>query len=885
MSYSAPQLILRLQPYHYAHVANENNNTTMLVVGPQNYTLSSNETVVTPTKKFVVVPSGYYCKIKNPICTTKDANGSPVPVLDESGQVRCRVGEIEYRYNVQPFPLYPDEELLGINSLDVVSARECLMIRIVKSYGEYKEGDSRIFKGPGTYYPRSEEEIARREPAVVVEKGQGLCAMANYDVLHPTTKVEYYSGELYLLLTPGFYFPNPYETVQSVVTGRDLLNEGLHIEVTRGFVDNRDFAKGIQRKSGDVYMVTGEECPCFILHPYEKILKSVEKVFVAASEYCVVVNSHGDRKVLTNTHFYLQPGETMEAGSPNSVYLLSSEQAVLVRALADHTGKDGTKRRCGDRWLVKGPSQFIPSAYTTVEEDPLTGKDIREKVLLIEGEGIYIRNTISGETRLLSGPTGYLLEAHEEVFEKPVSDTVRHLLENQHRTHVAYVGKTATKKGDDREEQPIVYTDDDDGDSFDGAPSREGTGTVSMCDLPENKKAIVYHIPYRSVTQLYNYKTQKTRVVFGPEQVMLEPDEEFTVVSLSGSPWDAAQPTKCLPKEPHRISALYLFLGPSNMSDVVHVETRDHAQLTLQLCYDWYFDIPYGDGNAAVKCFSVTDFVGDACSFIASNIRAVVASLFFEDFHRNSAKLLKEAVFGIDPATNEARKELRFPANHLVITSVDAQEMEVSDERTKQGLQKSVKMAIELATHAQEVNAQQVASEREQVAHGKLERQKMMDQVANEEQRKKFLEAENMGLEYVHAGKSRALAEAISEATKIEGDATVKANSLRVQKEQLLFDVMSELQERKKVLIGEQESALSAEQRSLEAQLADIKLQVMEQSIAALGAETMGEIAKAGPALQAKLLGSLGLEGYLVTDGKTPINLFRTAEGLSAPSQ
>jgi major vault protein len=32
--------------------------------------------------------------------------------------------------------------------------------------------------------------------------------------------------------------------------------------------------------------------------------------------------------------------------------------------------------------------------------------------------------------------------------------------------------------------------------------------------------------------------------------------------------------------------------------------------------------------------------------------------------------------------------------------------------------------------------------------------------------------------------------------------------------------------------------------------------------------------------MKVKLLESLGLKGYLVTDGKSPINLFNTANGL-----
>lgn len=48
----------------------------------------------------------------------------------------------------------------------------------------------------------------------------------------------------------------------------------------------------------------------------------------------------------------------------------------------------------------------------------------------------------------------------------------------------------------------------------------------------------------------------------------------------------------------------------------------------------------------------------------------------------------------------------------------------------------------------------------------------------------------------------------------------------------------------------------------------------------AIGKETIVSISKAGPELKAKMLKGLGLKGFLVTDGKNPINLFNTANGM-----
>jgi len=68
------------------------------------------------------------------------------------------------------------------------------------------------------------------------------------------------------------------------------------------------------------------------------------------------------------------------------------------------------------------------------------------------------------------------------------------------------------------------------------------------------------------------------RVVFGPELVMLGPDEQFTQLSLSGGK----------PKRPNQIRSLCLLLGPDFCTDVIVVETSDHARLQLQLSYNWY---------------------------------------------------------------------------------------------------------------------------------------------------------------------------------------------------------------------------------------------------------------------------------------------------------
>lgn len=61
-------------------------------------------------------------------------------------------------------------------------------------------------------------------------------------------------------------------------------------------------------------------------------------------------------------------------------------------------------------------------------------------------------------------------------------------------------------------------------------------------------------------------------------------------------------------------------------------------------------------------------------------------------------------MFGFDEKL-AVRPSLRFNQNNLVISSVDIQSVEPVDQRTRDALQKSVQLAIEITTNSQEAAA------------------------------------------------------------------------------------------------------------------------------------------------------------------------------------
>ena len=71
---------------------------------------------------------------------------------------------------------------------------------------------------------------------------------------------------------------------------------------------------------------------------------------------------------------------------------------------------------------------------------------------------------------------------------------------------------------------------------------------------------------------------------------------------------------------------------------------------------------------------------------------------------QHSSRIIRSSVFGQDEH-QKIKDRFKFPQNNLIITSVDIQSVEPVDQRTRDSLQKSVQLAIEITTNSQEAAA------------------------------------------------------------------------------------------------------------------------------------------------------------------------------------
>jgi len=389
----------------------------------------------------------------------------------------------------------------------------------------------------------------------------------------------------------------------------------------------------------------------------------------------------------------------------------------------------------------------------------------------------------------------------------------------------------------------------------------------------DKTRVVRFNVQHNAAVQIFDYKLKKPRVVFGPDLVMLKPDEEFTVLSVSGDK----------PKVPNVVQSLQLFLGPDFSSDVVIVETSDHARLQLALSYNWHFQVDNKSSPEAVaKLFSVPDFVGDFCKAIASRVRGAVAAVDFDSFHRHSAKIIRTAVFGVE--NDKIRDSFLFPANGLNVTNVDVKAVEPTDTKTRDSLQKSVQLAIEITTKSQEATARHDNDRKEQEAKGRLERQKLVDKIAAERAKTAFLQLQAESAAVQACGQAVAEAKARAESSIIEADSDL--TQAKLKSEAFKISAEGELEQLRLKQAAELEFTKRNNELELQKakELAEIEAAKLAQIMEAIGRDTIVSIAQAGPEMQAKLLEGLGLKGYLITDGNSPINLFNTAAGMVGPN-
>ena len=271
--------------------------------------------------------------------------------------------------------------------------------------------------------PRKEVSIEEQIRATVIKPNQAIKLRARKEC-NDRSGSSRVTGEEWIVRQNGAYLPGAYEEVVSVVDAVVLTEKkALHMKALKTFVD--EFGK--KRLNGEEWLITLADTETHIPGVYEEVIGIVNVTTLTSRQYAVIIDPIGQdgkpqlgkkKLIKGEKSFFLQPGEKLEKGI-QEVYVLSEDEGLILKCV-EAFEENGKKRIPGDRWMIKGPTDYVPC----VESEVVTR---RKAIPLDVNEGIYVRDIKSGKIRAVIGET-YMLNQDEELWEKVLPSEIEDIL-------------------------------------------------------------------------------------------------------------------------------------------------------------------------------------------------------------------------------------------------------------------------------------------------------------------------------------------------------------------------------------------------------------------------------------------------------------------------
>jgi len=254
--------VIRIKPYFYIHVIDNNSNVTRVEIGPQTFTRQEHEKVVLGPEEMIKIPPRTYVVISNPAVRDEKTRE---PIVDPTGSIKLRYGDEEIRFEdtmAEPFPLYPGEILSGkISPLPLVAPNSAIKLRAIRdcvdsTKTKRKAGDEWIFEGPNTYYPQVSVQVVENLLATIIKENEAIRLRAKKQTTdkqgHPRK-----AGEEWFIRETGAYILGIDEEIvevqgKSVVKAVVLTEKkALHLRALKSYTDvYKKTQKGWRRMVG-----------------------------------------------------------------------------------------------------------------------------------------------------------------------------------------------------------------------------------------------------------------------------------------------------------------------------------------------------------------------------------------------------------------------------------------------------------------------------------------------------------------------------------------------------------------------------------------------------------------------------------------------------------
>jgi major vault protein len=414
-----------------------------------------------------------------------------------------------------------------------------------------------------------------------------------------------------------------------------------------------------------------------------------EAVTLERLEYCILLDEDGQKRFIQGPAVvFPEPTEAFVARQGTRKFRaieLNENSGLYIKVIAPYA--DGEREhKVGEELFITGREQMIYFPRTEHAIIKYGDQEIHYAVAIPKGEGRYCLDRLTGQIRLVRGPTMFLPDPRKEVIARRVLHPGQVRLwfpGNEEALAVNRRLKQMLEEGggevlEDREEELRELPAEAPapgyaGDDFQRRTTYTPPRTITLDTKYEGAVTISVWTGY--AVKVVS-RSGERKVITGPETYLLEYDESLEAMSLStGTP----------KTDRSLMTTVYLRCQYNKVSDVVRVETRDLCQVQLELSYRVNFE------GEPERWFNVENYVRFLTDHLRSQLRNAVKRVGIQEFHADAVSFVRDTVLGAAPEGGK-RPGRTFSENGMRIYDVEVLDVKIGD--------KSIERLLVEAQHA-----------------------------------------------------------------------------------------------------------------------------------------------------------------------------------------
>jgi major vault protein len=616
--------------------------------------------------------------------------GSYAFVQDESkGPIRIYVGSIVINQTAQDRPVVYDPNTRKFRPVELHQA--------VRQQPVAGERDYIVLENPSENGEYPKENAAENAPSLLM--GQKLNI----------------PGPISFALYPG--------QEATVVPGHDLnSNEYLFVRVYNAEKarENWDEAMeedtGIKKEEltlGKPLIITG---PLFYIPPTGvEVLKDNEGNYVRQAvtlermEFAILVDRDGNKRYERGEQVaFPKPTEeffTKDGKRKFNAIELNEITGIHIKVISPYTegeGEDAVSFKEGQELFITGKDTSI---YFPKPQHSIVKYGEREKhfaTAVPEGEGRYVMGRNDGIITTVKGPQMLLPDPRTDVIVRRIlSDNEASLWYPGNEEALRYNRSLRqVAESDILSEQQVRSQRRTRGSTQkmfsatveDYAAEEAGSGIVAdeftrktqytkprTLTLDTKYECVPKIMPWTGYAVMIVGADGSRRVEIGPKTILLDYDETLEVLELSTGK----------PKNTDKLQrTVYLRIKNNKVSDIVGVETKDHAPISIKMSFRVDF------GGEPTKWFDCENYVKLLTDHIRSMLKGTIRKIEVEEFYGNGEAIVRNIILG--EKDEEGHRPLQtFEENGMIVKDVEILQIKIEDESISRMLSEHQRKTVE----------------------------------------------------------------------------------------------------------------------------------------------------------------------------------------------